>query len=720
MKDPAATIASLRQRLEQANRAYYTRAAPIMSDREYDDLLEELARLEADHPELDDPLSPTHRVGEQPIPGFTQRKHAVPMLSIDNTYSPGEVEAWVERVARSLGGDGGLFAAPALCCDAKIDGVAISLTYHAGRLAHAITRGDGVTGDDVTHAIKTIRSIPLTLEAVPETLEIRGEVFIPNAEFERINREREVEGEEPFMNPRNACAGTIKHLDPKVIARRRLAFLAHGRGEISDPDFADTHTGFIEKLAALGMPVNPVLATCTDAKCVTDAIDKFGQSRMSLGHQTDGMVVRVDRFDQQDQLGTTTKSPRWIIAYKYPAERKTTTLLAVEYQVGKTGKITPRATMEPVHLAGTIVRHATLHNFGIVRQKDIRIGDTIEVEKAGDIIPYVVGVITKNRPKSAKPIQPPESCPACTGPLEIEPPEADPNLGGDPLLETSRRCLNPECPAQIREKLIWFAARGQMDIDGLGQQTIDQILAEPGIPLEHFADIFRLSEYRDKLLTLERMGEKKLENLLAGIEQAKGRGMARLLAGLGIRHVGTATARALARVFPDIDALLEADLWQLMPKAVNRLSKPRRLALMGFEHEVEPEYETGLGDDTAPAVYAYLHSDAAQRTFTALREVGVSMKSLEYRTADEAVESPFSGKAIVLTGTLENYERTQLKEILERLGAKVTGSVSSRTDLVIAGAKAGSKLAKAESLGVEVWDEAKLVDTLGQTQAAGE
>lgn len=712
---PAKRVATLRARIEQANRAYYTRAAPIMSDREYDELLAELARLEADYPELDDPLSPTHRIGDEPIGGFVQRRHAVPMLSIENSYSAEDVAAWVERVRKNLGGGGGLFEAPALCCDPKIDGVAISLRYEGGRLAQAITRGDGVTGDDVTHAIKTIGSVPLVLEGVPDLLEIRGEVFLPALEFERINREREERGEELFMNPRNACAGTIKQLDPRAIAQRRLGFLAHGRGAISDPSFADSHTALMNRLEALGMPTNPVLAVETDAASVTRVIDAFATARHELDHQTDGMVVRVDRYELQEALGSTSKSPRWITAYKYPAERKTTTLLGVDHMVGKSGKITPRARMEPVLLAGSTVKHATLHNYGIVRQKDIRIGDTIEVEKAGDVIPYVVGVVPGKRPKSARRVAAPNECPACGGPVEVEPPEADPVLQGDPLLETSRRCLNPECPAQIREKLIWFAGRRQMDIDGLGEQTIDQIRAETDIPLSHFADIFRLHEHPDTLLALERMGAKKLENLLAGIEKAKERGMARVLAALGIQHVGSATAKALARVFPDLDALLAAEMWQLMPKAVNRLSKPKRVALLGFEDEVSPEYETGLGEDTAPAVYAYLHSDAAAHTFRDLRAVGVDMRSLDYVEpgGGPASDSPLAGKTIVLTGTLDRYERNELKEILEGLGAKVTGSVSSKTDLVIAGESAGSKLDKAKSLGVEVWDEARLVEALG-------
>ncbi|MCE7968733.1 MAG: NAD-dependent DNA ligase LigA [Leptolyngbya sp. PLA3] len=713
--DAGTKVESLRKRLEQANRAYYVDARPIMSDREYDELLEELIGLEREHPDLADPNSPSQRVGGQPIAGFRQYAHAVPMLSIENSYSEGDVAAWVERVERLL--EGGLFGSTTFVCDAKIDGVAVSLRYEDGALARALTRGDGTRGDDVTHAIRTIRAVPLRLDGqAPDVLEVRGEVFMPSREFERINQEREARGDELFANPRNACAGTIKQLDPTAIAERRLGFLAHGRGEISDRRFADAHSTLIGKIAGLGVPVNRPVAMATNAEGIIEAIERFADVRHGLGYETDGLVVRIDSYEQQERLGATSKSPRWVIAYKYPAERKTTRLIEVEHQVGKTGKITPRAVMEPVLLAGTTVRHATLHNYGIVRQKGIHIGDAIEVEKAGEIIPYVVSVHMDQRPRGARPVEAPKSCPACGGPLEIEPPEADPRHGGDPLLETSRRCLNPECPAQVREKLIWFAARGQMDIDGLGEQTIDQIREQSNVPLDHFADIFHLIRHREALLELERMGEKKLENLLAGIERAKDAGMARLLGGLGIRHVGAATAKALARAFPDIDALLAAPMWELMPMAVNRMSKPRRRAITGSDEELPSEYETGLGEDTAPVVHEFLHSETARRTIEQLRAAGVSLRSKDYVKPGHkpSGDSVFAGKTVVLTGTLERYERLELKELLEGLGAKVSGSVSSKTSIVIAGESAGSKLDKARELGVEVWDEARLIEALGQ------
>ncbi|MFG0300669.1 MAG: NAD-dependent DNA ligase LigA, partial [Phycisphaerales bacterium JB047] len=593
-------------------------------------------------------------------------------------------------------------------CEPKIDGVALSVRYESGVFVQALTRGDGAEGDDVSHAIRTIKSLPLKLEGdVPAVLEVRGEVYIPLSEFQRINAEREAEGDEPFMNPRNACAGTIKQLDPKAAADRKLGFLAHGIGEVSATGFAATFTQFIDRIRALGIPTTDQRQAVSSVEAIMEQIHRIDRVRHSLDYATDGVVIRVNSLVQQAAMGNTSKSPRWVIAYKFPAERKTTKLLEVAHQVGKTGKITPRATLEPVLLAGTTVTHATLHNYGMVRQRDLHIGDTVEVEKAGEIIPQVIGVIEKKRPKGAKPVLPPDVCPVCNSPLEIEPHESH----EDPTKETTRRCVNPECPAQIREKLVWFVGRRQMDIDTLGEQTIDQI-RDSEIPLNHFADIYRLHEHRDALLELDRMGEKKVENMLKSIEASKSRGLARLLAGMGIRHVGTSTAKSLAKVFPDYDALLNAHLSQLMPMAVNRMSGKKREALLGSADKLEREYETGLGEDTAEVFYAYLHSKPARDTFEQLRELGVDLSSHDYIDADQTIDSPFADKTIVLTGTLEHFTRPELTEKLEALGAKVTGSVSKKTDLLIAGESAGSKLTKAQSLGIETWDEQQLLDAL--------
>ena len=717
-------VEQLRDLLRKADRAYYVDAQPIMTDRAYDEQLAELAELEREHG-LTDPTSPTQRLGDEPVGGFETKRHRVPMMSIDNTYAlrandptakgasrAASIESWVAAIRKELGSEHITFA-----CDAKIDGVAISLRYADGQLVQALTRGNGVEGDDITEHARHIRAIPLQLSSRPRVLEVRGEAYIPNDVFAKINVAREAEGEEPFMNPRNACAGTLKGLDPTLVAKRRVGFLAHGRGEVDVEERIDSHARFIELIRSLGVPANLPQLT-HDAPGVIDIIDGFARTMPTLPYQVDGVVVRIDAFDQQEQLGVTNKSPRWCIAFKYPAERKATKLLDVVWQVGKTGKITPRATMEPVLLAGTMVQHASLHNAGQIAQRDLRVGDMVIVEKAGEIIPQVIGVADPHDPahKKRRKIEPPEACPACGGPVE-----AEHDAEGS---ETARRCLNPECPAQVREKLIWFAARGQMDIEGLGEKTIDQIRAA-GLPLEHFADIFDLHKHRAALLELDRMGEKKVDNLLEGIEAAKSRGLAKVLAGLGIRYVGDATAKALCRVFAGIDALLQAPDWALRPRSVTTKkeqdairSKLRSIeAAQQFDLLMEERPDTGLGATTAPAVHAYLHSVPAKRLFKALEVRGVDLRSKDFRTPAARAHGgthPLAGKTLVLTGTLESLTRPQATERLEALGAKVTGSVSKQTDYVVAGAEAGSKLDKARALGVEVWDEARLLRALAE------
>ncbi|MCC6659695.1 MAG: NAD-dependent DNA ligase LigA [Phycisphaerales bacterium] len=709
-KRPEDRVPELRTLLQRANAEYYSGASPLMTDAEFDRLLAELAELERTHPGLDDPDSPTHRVGGEPVDGFETVAHTRPMLSIDNTYDEAGVREWCARVMKGLGsGAGGLFGGGdvAFVCDPKVDGLALALVYERGRLARAVTRGDGMRGDDITPNARAVRAIPTRLEGrAPDVLEVRGEVYFPTREFERINKEREGAGLELFMNPRNAAAGTLKQLDPAVTASRRLGFLAHGRGVVSDDGFAASHTEFLRRIAGLGVPVSPHTSTAAGVEEVLAAIRGFEPHRAELPYGTDGMVVRVDSFAQQERLGYTSKSPRWIVAFKYPAERRTTRLLGVEHQVGKTGRITPRAVMEPVVVAGSTVKHATLHNYGLVRKRDIRIGDTIEIEKAGEVIPYVLGVVHEKRPPGARPVKAPAVCPVCGGPVEVEPPEAEQN----PDLETGRECVNPECPAQVHEKLIWFAGRKQMDIDGLGEKTVGQIRSESRIPLSHFADIFRLREHRGALLALDRMGQKKVDNLLAGIEAAKKAGLARVLSGMGIRHLGDSTAKLLARKYRDLDELLAAPLRDLMPQAKLSEADANRL---GVPRDPPGGQETGLGVETAPAVYAYLHSAAARAAFDGLRGVGVDLSSHDYaQPGQRPASGPFAGKTVVLTGTLESYGREDLRALLESMGAKVSGSVSSKTDLVIAGESAGSKLDKARELGIEVWDEARLLKAL--------
>jgi DNA ligase (NAD+) len=680
-------IDELRDLLRRANDAYYVDNEPIMPDSEFDALLAELIALEAAHPDLHDPNSPTQRVGGRPLEGFVTVRHRVRMMSIDNTYSLDDLRAWHERVVKGLEAADLDPAALHYVCDPKIDGVAVSLRYESGGLALALTRGDGEQGDDVTAQIRTVRTVPLRLRESkhppPAVLEVRGEVFMPNEEFERINAGREKAGQPLFANARNATAGTLKQLDPKVVAERRLAFVAHGRGEVEGLDAVTSFSALVHRLRALGVPCSPHTVRCGNLDQVVATIDGFATERHALGYGVDGMVVRVDAFDQQAALGATSKAPRWCIAFKYPAEQGTTRLVRVEWLVGKGGTLTPRATMEPVQLAGTTVRHATLHNIEEIQRKDIRVGDTVVIEKAGEIIPQVVEVVVGERAGDPAPIEAPAQCPECQGVVEQEGPKV--------------YCVNPECPAQFREKLKWFVGRGQMDVDGLGGKLVEQLIEE-GL-VSHFADLYALTA--DQLEPLEhegttakgeptkvRLGAKTAARVVAGIEASKGRGLARVLAGLGIRHIGAAAARTLACHFPDVEALLAAS-----------------------EEEIQdlPDF----GEITAATLHAHLHSAPARDTFQRLAAAGVDLGSREYAAAPRAGSpSPFTGKTIVLTGSLEHFKRDALKERLEALGAKVTGSVSKKTDLVIVGADAGSKLQKARALGVETWDEAKLLETL--------
>ncbi|MCX5659281.1 MAG: NAD-dependent DNA ligase LigA [Planctomycetota bacterium] len=699
-------IEQLRDEINRHTRLYYVDAAPEISDLQFDKLLKELQDLEAKHPELVTPDSPTQRVGGEPIQGFTQAEHLRPMLSIDNAYDRGEFDAWSQRVLKSLGLQAeatpeSLFAADAaddgkpaasaaaaapspkvdLIVEPKIDGLAINLRYEKGKLVLAATRGDGVRGDDVTANIRAIQAIPLVLDRAgppaPDVIEIRGEVYFLNEEFIRVNREREAAGEPTFANPRNSAAGTLKQLDPRVVASRKLRFFAHSIGVIEPAAFA-SHDEYLKAARAWGLPVNPLIKRCPGFAEAWDYIEKFEKTKASLPYWTDGVVVKVDRYDFREKLGYTSKSPRWCVAFKFAAEQAVTRLESVVWQVGKGGKLTPVANLVPVQLAGTTVKRATLHNIDEIARKDIRVGDTVIVEKAGEIIPQVVQVVLDQRPADAKAVVPPAKCPSCGEPVSrVED-------------EVALRCNNPACPAQVREKLIWFAGRDQMDIEGLGEETVNQI-ADAGL-LDSFADIFRLASKREKLLELERMGERKLDNLLAGVEAARGRGLERVLAGLGIRQIGLGGSKDIAGHFGTMEALRKAT-----PEEIARA----------------PD----VGPVTAKSIHDFLHSPTGMKTIDELIAVGVDMQARRPKPAPEAVAgSPFAGKTVVLTGTLEGFERKELTEKLEALGAKVSGSVSKKTSLVIAGSEAGSKLDKAKELGIEVWDEAKLVEALKTTE----
>lgn len=681
----ASRIHELRELLDRANVAYYAENRPFMADSEFDALLAELAALEATHPELHDPASPTQRIGGAPVEGFEQAAHGVPMQSVDNTYSQEDFKAWYLRCQESLG------RPPVVTCDPKIDGVAISLRWEAGVLASAVTRGDGQRGDVVTNNVRAIRSVPLRLRApkgveIPAVLEVRGEIYMPTPEFERINRAREAEGEPLFANARNSTAGTLKNLDPAFVRSRGLRFTAHGAGDRRGlPESIAGYWDFLQFVRTLGVPVSPLTRRCSSLEDALSLIDSFREQRGSLDYGVDGLVAKVDAFADQEALGSTAKAPRWAVAFKYPAERRPTTLERVDWQVGKGGTLTPRATMAPVVVAGTTVRHATLHNIEEIRRKDLHLGDTVVVEKAGEIIPQVVEVVRERRPPGAEPVAVPTRCPSCGGDVEQEGPKLF--------------CTNPACPAQLREKLKWFAGRDQMDIEGCGEKLIDQ-LVDAGL-VSSFADLFTLdagrlaelrsqSEQRGKVVE-RRLGEKTAAAVVAAAEEARGRGLTRVLAGLGIRHVGASAARTLARRFRSAEELLaatEADL----------------AALEDF------------GEITARSVAHWLASAQARRIFASLAEAGVDLTSHE--PAPAAADAPLAGRTVVLTGTLAAMERSAAAEILERLGAKVVGSVSRKTTLVVAGSDAGSKLTKARELGIEVWEEPELLEFL-QRHGAG-
>ena len=681
-------IAYLRDLLDRANIAYYVDAEPLMADSEYDRLLRELAALEEKFPALADPASPTQRVGGKPIAGFKQITHSRPMQSIDNTYEIETFRDWAARCEKTLGHPSGLVADP------KIDGVAVSLRYVHGALEFAVTRGDGAVGDDVTENVRAIRAVPLRLSrtgnrslALPDVLEVRGEIYMPNAEFDRINIERAERSEPLLANARNATAGTLKSLDPAVAASRRLAFIAHGRGEIVGGPQIESHWDYLAALRNWGIPVNTLAVKCKTADEAIVAIESFAQQRGGLTFGVDGMVVRVDNFAEQELLGVTGKSPRWITAFKYPAQREVTTLVHVDWQVGKGGTLTPRATMEPVVVSGSKVSHATLHNIEEIRRKDIRIGDRVEVEKAGEVIPQVVAPVLSARVGTERPIEPPTECPSCGGPIIQEGPKLF--------------CANANCPAQFLERLKWFVGRDQMAIEGLGERLIEQ-LVEAKI-VSHFADLFRLP--REAMAKLEsesinksgkvvqrRIGEKTVDAIIASANEARGRGLARVLASLGIRHLGTSASKTLARKYSDSDALMAATTQELV-------------AL------------DDIGEITAAALTRDFSDPVMRETFRRLSECGVDMKSKEYRlvsagstVADDS--DPFRGKTIVLTGTLASFDRRDLTELLEQRGAKISGSVSAKTHILIAGTEAGSKLSRAQELGVEVWDEARLRATL--------
>jgi DNA ligase (NAD+) len=665
-KDAAKRMRELAAEIERHNRLYHIEAEPEITDREYDALVEELEALEAKHPELVDPDSPTQRVGGAPLAQFETVTHTVPMLSIENTYSPEELREWEARILRELGREKPVDLVVTL----KIDGVAASLRYERGELVLGATRGDGQRGDDVTQNLKTVRDIPVRLKgkaAKFDVLEIRGEVFMDNAGFAALNARREKEGLERFANPRNSTAGALKQLDPKLVASRPLRFFAHGVGEMRG-DAPATFTEFLALFENAGVPVDASRHTVTGADPVIELAEKYEKERSEIPFVVDGLVVKVDRLDYQDRLGVRSKSPRWVAAYKFSAEQAETTVREIVVQIGRTGAATPVANLEPVFVSGTTVSRATLHNADEIERLDVRVGDRVIIEKAGEIIPKVIRVVEGKRSGKEKKFKFPKRCPECGSDLVRE--EG----------EVAIRCVNISCPAQVKERIRHFAARDMMDIEGLGTKLVDQLVDE-GL-VHDFADLFALD--LESVAGLERMAEKSAENLLAGIEKCKERPWDRVLYALGIRHVGDTAARLVAAAFPTREALQAASAEEI-------------------------EAVEGVGPTIAASVREFFDHPENVQLLDRLAKAGVTMKG----EARKPTSDRLAGKTFVLTGTL-TVKRDEAKRWIEDVGGKVSGSVSKKTDYVVAGDDAGSKLKKAEDLGVEVLDEEELRKLVGK------
>lgn len=631
---------------------YYTKDAPSVSDSEYDQLYRELVELETAHPDEILPESPTHRVGGVVLKGFTKYQHQYPLYSLQDAFSREELEAFDQRVRKE-------FPSISYVCELKIDGLSISLTYENGVLVTGATRGDGSVGEDITENLKRVKDIPLVLPE-PVNITVRGECYMPRASFDRVNQIRQENGEPEFANPRNAAAGTLRQLDTTIVAKRNLATFLYQ--EVSPTD-QSSQEGVLEKLARLGFVVNQERVLAEDMEQIWDFIQKVAQLREDLPYDIDGIVIKVNDLAVQEELGFTVKAPKWAVAYKFPAEEKEAKILSVDWTVGRTGVVTPTANLTPVQLAGTTVSRATLHNVDYIAEKDIHQDDTVIVYKAGDIIPAVLRVV-KDKRVSDQALAIPTHCPSCQSELlHFED-------------EVALRCINPLCPAQIKEGLNHFASRDAMNITGLGPAVVEKLFAAQLV--EDVAGIYRLSV--EDLLTLEGFKEKSAEKLYEAIQASKENSAEKLLFGLGIRHVGSKVSQILLQEFHDLDQLVTAD--------------PERIASID-----------SLGMVVAESLKRYFAQEGSKRLLQELKEAGVNMAYLGEKVAADAA---LSGMTVVLTGKLERLTRSEAKAKLESLGAKVTGSVSKKTDLVVAGSDAGSKLTKAQELGIQVEDEAWL------------
>lgn len=671
MANPTARAAALRKEIDEHNYRYYVEARPTISDRDFDRLLDELKALEAEHPELVTPDSPTQRVGGQPIDGFQTVTHRLPMLSIDNSYNADELRDFDRRIRKLLPGE-----AVTYVLEPKIDGVAISLTYEAGRFTVGATRGDGERGDDVTHNLRTLPDVPLKLRGAspPPLFEARGEVYMTRAELARINRDRVAQGQEPYANPRNTTAGTLKLLDPRLSKDRKLRLFAYGVGACEGLTLT-SHQQALAALRDFGFSVNPHVAAFDDIEAAIAHVESWAERRHELGYDIDGLVLKVDDFDQRRRLGTTSKSPRWVVAYKFAAEQGLTRLTQIEIEVGKQGTLTPVAHLEPVQLAGTTVTRASLHNADFIANKDIRVGDMVVVEKAGEIIPYIVRSEAAARTGGETIFAFPTTCPACGSPVARD-------EGG-----AFYRCTAEQgCPGQLKRRLRGFAARGAMDVEGLGEKVVDQ-LVNAGL-VKSVPDLYRLTA--EQVAGLERMGKKSAQNLIDGLAASKSRGLARLLAGLAIEHVGESVSELLAQNFPSIEELQNASA--------------ERLAQV-----------SGIGPIMARDIHAYFQKASTRQMMDELRELGLKLTHDAPPPPAAAVGgASLAGKTFVVTGTLEKYSREEIEAVIKALGGKASGSVSKKTSYLVAGAEAGSKLKKATELGVPVLTEAQFDELIGR------
>ncbi len=643
----------LRDEIERHNRLYYMENQPEISDYEYDQLLKELIGIEKTYPDLITPDSPSQRVGGTPVEGFSPAKHTVPMLSLGNTYSREELKEFAARTERFLKGESSEFVA-----ELKIDGVAVSLRYENGILIQGATRGDGTTGDDITTNLKTIRSIPLRISESGKIIEVRGEVYMTRSGFEKVNQGRLLHGDEPFANPRNAAAGSLKLLNPKETAKRPLDVFFYD--VIDSKGIHNDYHQKLEYLTELGFRVNPNYRLCADIEGMVRFCDEWEGKRETLDYEIDGVVVKVDAIQQQERLGSTAKSPRWAISYKFPASQATTLLEAIRFQVGRTGTVTPVAALRPVKLAGSTISRATLHNEDEIQRKDIREGDTVLIEKGGDIIPKVVKVVLSKRSGKEKPFKMPPSCPVCKG--KIKRPEE----------EVAWRCINPFCPAQLQRTIEHFVSRGAMDIEGMGKSLVQQLVLKEMV--RDYADIYGLE--KEDLVPLERMGEKSAENLIAAIEESKNRPLSRLILGLGIRYVGSKTAEILAGRYASLEELAHVP------------------------QETMEEVEE-VGPKIAASIRDFFDTEKNRDVIQRLAKAGVKVR--EERPKDEG-PLPLTGKRFVFTGAL-TIPRSEAEAKVKALGAKISGSVSQNTDYVVFGGSPGSKYTKARELGVECLTE---------------